>query len=179
MLKHCIKCKADLPLNHFFKNRRNKDGLGSWCKICCRNYQRIYEKSEHGKGVQRKAYKKYYKSNRTKRLAYMKKYNDTLIGKLRICWRRINHRCNNITDMFYKNYGAKGIKVEFENFEQFFRHVTIDMGLNAIKQIKGKQIHRIANGNYSPNCIEFLSLSKHRKIHAEMRNGQGYKSTKK
>lgn len=34
--KYCGKCKKELPLdsNHFYKHKRNKNGWGSWCKVC-------------------------------------------------------------------------------------------------------------------------------------------------
>jgi len=30
----CPRCKQDLPINHFGKNKRNKNGLQTYCKPC-------------------------------------------------------------------------------------------------------------------------------------------------
>jgi len=32
--KRCRRCKKWLPERDFYKNRRNRDGLGGWCKEC-------------------------------------------------------------------------------------------------------------------------------------------------
>ena len=33
-MKLCPKCRAEKPESEFFKNRRTKDGLGVYCKVC-------------------------------------------------------------------------------------------------------------------------------------------------
>jgi len=34
--KICYKCKKEKPLSEFYKSEgHNKDGLHSWCKVCC------------------------------------------------------------------------------------------------------------------------------------------------
>lgn len=33
-LKPCLKCKELKPLDEFYKNKRMKDGLHNWCKLC-------------------------------------------------------------------------------------------------------------------------------------------------
>ena len=35
-MKHCKKCKRDLPLSCFHKDQTNQDGLNRWCKECKR-----------------------------------------------------------------------------------------------------------------------------------------------
>ena len=32
--KVCYKCKLELPIDMFFKNKRRKDGLQSYCNVC-------------------------------------------------------------------------------------------------------------------------------------------------
>lgn len=36
--KRCSKCKRELPLDAFNKNKRSNDGLGFWCKACMKTY---------------------------------------------------------------------------------------------------------------------------------------------
>ena len=40
--KICSKCKRELPISEFGKNKTTKDGLNSWCKLCSSNYNREY-----------------------------------------------------------------------------------------------------------------------------------------
>jgi hypothetical protein len=39
--KKCSKCKIDKPLEDFSKNKKQADGLHSYCKVCHRKYRRI------------------------------------------------------------------------------------------------------------------------------------------
>lgn len=64
-------------------------------------------------------------------------------------------RCENPNVANYSNYGGRGIKFEFENFEQF-RDAMYESYLEHCKEFGRKQtsLERIDNsGNYSPsNC---------------------------
>lgn len=64
--KICSKCKRELPISKFSKNKRASDGLISQCKECDKEYYennkvRIlsYRKTEKGRQVQRRASNKY------------------------------------------------------------------------------------------------------------------------
>jgi hypothetical protein len=44
-IKRCCKCGRELPIDHFYKCIKNKDGLQSHCRECHAVYSRIaYEK---------------------------------------------------------------------------------------------------------------------------------------
>lgn len=60
--KVCPKCKRELPINRFNKDKSKSDGLNSRCKECEANYR----KSESGKNVAKKARKKYYQTEKGK-----------------------------------------------------------------------------------------------------------------
>ena len=47
--KKCAKCKKYKDVSEFSKDRTAKTGLSSYCKICNRNYMRIYDNSEYQK----------------------------------------------------------------------------------------------------------------------------------
>lgn len=45
--KVCVKCKKELPLSEFYKDKHKKDGYLCWCKGCTKIYQRTrYSSSE-------------------------------------------------------------------------------------------------------------------------------------
>jgi len=80
-MKHCNKCNSDKFPGDFYKNKKAKDGLHSWCKECCRVYHQTehylkirnkYQKSEAGKVSKKKyqqsdGYKLLRKRNHVKR----------------------------------------------------------------------------------------------------------------
>jgi hypothetical protein len=45
--KKCSKCKVIAPLNHFHKNRNNKDGLNFYCKYCNSQYRQPKKHEEN------------------------------------------------------------------------------------------------------------------------------------
>lgn len=70
--KRCTECKEIKSLSEFHKNRRERDGYQSHCKICCKkyrqtkksqsyqmNYQKEYSKTTRGRIAHRKAQKRY------------------------------------------------------------------------------------------------------------------------
>ena len=63
-IKRCSKCKKELLLDHFCKNKSRKDGLTSQCKSCANEYNKIhYQKN---KSVISERHKEYYKNNKEK-----------------------------------------------------------------------------------------------------------------
>lgn len=63
-------------------------------------------------------------------------------------------RCNKESDFAYKNYGARGIKVEWKNFEEFENDMLESYLINLKKYGEKISLDRINNdGNYSKeNC---------------------------
>ncbi|ASY63624.1 Phage protein [Sinorhizobium sojae CCBAU 05684] len=49
--------------------------------------------------------------------------NDPEKRAIYIAWQNINARCNNPNHPAYKNYGGRGIKNSFRDFEEFARHM--------------------------------------------------------
>lgn len=39
--KVCYRCKRELPVSEFYKQKRQKDGLHPYCKVCCVGVDRI------------------------------------------------------------------------------------------------------------------------------------------
>lgn len=48
-MKTCTKCKFSLPHDSFCKDKSNKDGLTSWCKICRNNHNKEWRENNRDK----------------------------------------------------------------------------------------------------------------------------------
>lgn len=60
--KVCTRCKRELPLSEFYKDKHTKDGYLCWCKACSKEYQKArYNGSEEV----RKKYAKYSRERST------------------------------------------------------------------------------------------------------------------
>jgi hypothetical protein len=76
--KICSKCKRELSITEFYKNKSRKDGLNFWCKKCqlkCNNFyhQKHKEKINEYKKEYRKEHKKEIKIFQKK---YRQKHKD-------------------------------------------------------------------------------------------------------
>lgn len=60
--KICSKCKRELPIDHFQKDKSKSDGLNTRCKDCVAEYR----KSPRGKEVASEARRKYYQTEKGK-----------------------------------------------------------------------------------------------------------------
>ena len=63
MFKTCSKCGKSKPASEFYKNRRSKDGLYSYCKVCHQGYVRNYIETPLGKEKWLSAIKRGIKKN--------------------------------------------------------------------------------------------------------------------
>ncbi|KKN60021.1 hypothetical protein LCGC14_0536080 [marine sediment metagenome] len=139
--------------------------------------------TEKGREGHRRRDKKYYEKNREKclqrsrkrqptpesrkvRRLSVKNYRATLRGHLGHIFGGMNQRCNNPNCRSFKNYGARGIENKFGSSEDFINHVTNELGITDIDQIKGLYIHRIDNNkHYEIGNIKFLIPTEHTAVH--------------
>jgi hypothetical protein len=140
-MKRCCTCKSNLELSHFNKNRSKKDGLANQCKSCHKsaNNKYILTNLEKYKRLRRAIGKNQYK-----------KIRNTPERKISSAWRTMVSRCMNENDKNYRRYGARGIRVEWDSYQDFKK----DM-LKAMPEIsKRYSLERINNeGNYNKqNC---------------------------
>ena len=156
--KRCTKCGKRKWLSDFSKHKRSKDGLTTWCKKCVAEYHKKYYQNHKNEYLKRA--KEHRQIHRTEDTKYQKEYRQTINGYLHKRFQAINHRCNNPKAGDYERYGGRGIKNLFESFGDFFHHITIDLGLNTYKKIRGLQIDRINNeGYYEKDNIRFVTRS--------------------
>lgn len=95
MLKICSRCKQELPVTCFSRNKAEKDGLCHACKDCCSAYNKAYRtahraelirylkdwRTKNAGEVRRKAKEKYDRDPSVKR-GSTKRYRKTEQGKL-------------------------------------------------------------------------------------------------
>ena len=109
-------------------------------------YRAYHQKNKEKIKACRKAYDKDHKEEIKVR---QDAYNNTYYQKnfLQIIWRQIIQRCTNPKRKDYKNYGGRGIKVLYKDFDEFIK----DVGERPTPK---HSIDRIFNdGNYEPgNC---------------------------
>ncbi len=79
-LKRCTKCGNQYPatLAYFYPDKRNKNGLHAWCKICNREHSRIHSKEwrkanpVQAREIYKRNHEKYKQRERIRRKAYVK-----------------------------------------------------------------------------------------------------------
>ncbi|MFK0057987.1 HNH endonuclease signature motif containing protein [Streptomyces werraensis] len=105
-MKICLKCKEEKPLEDFPKNKRQKDGYGTWCKTPCKSeYDRQYrQKNAERERLRKQAWnlenaerkaevnKEWRDKNRDKVNANVARYSKTPKGKAAKTQSRHNRR---------------------------------------------------------------------------------------
>ena len=73
MVKKCRKCEIERNYSEFYKDKRNKDGLMSWCRCCLKKYrqdniERVFEYKKQYYQEKKEYYneynKQYYQENK-------------------------------------------------------------------------------------------------------------------
>ena len=139
--KICGKCDREHPatLEYFCGDKRNKSGLGNWCRQCCRATMKKYRQTPAGRLANRKGRRKYY---------------NTITGYLRNVYHNMKRRCNDSRRCNYANYGGRGIKNKFKSLDDFRNYVIDKLQVDP----RGLQIDRIDNdGHYEKGNIRFVT----------------------
>ena len=71
----CIKCKRNLPVSCFNKDKNRKNGLQSWCRDCQNIYNDAYSKTKVGKLVNIKSTSKWINSHKDEHKEYQHIYH--------------------------------------------------------------------------------------------------------
>ncbi len=139
-MKTCTGCCVIYPATRecFYAEERNKDGLQSRCKVCCRKTAREYRQSDKVKRLRR---------------GYQCKRYGTINGYLRGIYASMKQRCTRPKCSRYKDYGGRGIELKFTS-DEFVDYVIRELQVDP----KGLQIDRIDNdGHYEPGNIRFVT----------------------
>lgn len=83
-MKNCSKCKKELKLNQFNKDKYTKDGLCHWCKNCQKEENQIYRK------IHKEQIKKYRDTHKKEAKEYYEIHKEEIHKKQKIY--RENHK---------------------------------------------------------------------------------------
>lgn len=126
-MKTCTKCNKNLPLTNFIKRKDKRDGYGSWCIECNKEYRRKYRDAHQEEIrflvqrwrlnnleiIKKRGHENYIK-NREKRIESNKKYAKTHRKQINTCVRKrerfLRQECLN-------HYGGKCNCCGEERFE--------------------------------------------------------------
>lgn len=156
-MKQCSKCHKWKLRDGFDKDRRAKNGLASSCKNCRRRYRRTYK-------IKIAKYRQIHKVEIHKQ---RKKWRHALRGYLSCRLGKLRQRCDNPNDISHKHYRAKRIKCLFKDIDEFFYHITIDLGFDTVDKLRGLEIHRTGK-HYEVGGIELLTHAKHAAKHKKI-----------
>ena len=76
MSKYCNRCDTTKPYEAFYKNKRTKDGLQGYCKLCMKKENQVnYQKHKKSWDKRSRKYSKTDKMKKYRREWAMNKYN--------------------------------------------------------------------------------------------------------
>jgi hypothetical protein len=145
--KICSKCATVKSLDLFYRDVRANDGHASQCKECSNKVVNMWRKNHK---------EQLTKINRKSTA----KWRTTIRGHLWSIFDAMLQRCRNPNAINYKNYGGRGIKVNFKNNEQFIKYCLGSLETDP----RGLDIDRIDNnGHYEKGNIRFVTRSENNK----------------
>ena len=156
----CSRCKTNYPhtKKYFALDKRKKSGLSSQCRKC--RYAGGLMWRRKNKEKCREYAREFYRRNKEKEYARVKKYGKTFSGCITKLLGRIKQRCNNPKNPRYCQYGGRGIKLCFN------RNELLDWLQTHNVNPQGLEIHRMDNnGDYTLDNIRFLAKSEHTILH--------------
>lgn len=162
--KICKVCKETFPLtsDHFYKNKKYKDGFEARCKKCKKEYDKIYHKNYYKNNKIEIAKKT--KERRQKKIAKRiidktPKFRDVKVSKKSYSkWRAMIARCTSETikekNLTYKDCEVCNEWLDYPNFQKWYEENYYEvedeqMHLDKDILIKGNKI-------YSPETCIFV-----------------------
>jgi len=136
-VKVCSECFEEKVFSDFNKAKRNKDGLSSWCKECCSDYAKEYNKRNpnrrkdyyiNNKDELGKQNKQWAKDNPDKVRASREKWAKNNSDKIREY--KKNYRDRN--KEYYKNY----VKENEESLKEYRKQYYLDNRQSRLEYIR-------------------------------------------
>lgn len=147
--KTCSRCSEAKPLAEFYKDKRRRDGRGSYCKTCHLVHVKAWK---HRNRAANNAYRaEWARADRAadpERAREVRRQFTASKGPAYQSWRAMHMRCSNPNQENWQYYGGRGIKVceAWASYERFLA----DMG----ERPSGLTLDRIdCDRDYEPgNC---------------------------
>jgi len=150
-MKICKECKLEKELQEFSKDLSKKDKLNRICRNCLA----ILKKTRYKKYWIERSKLDYQLRKSKEHFAIINKYVSNKDMGLYAKYYSIRTRCNCSSFNGYKNYGGRGIKIEWTSYKDFKKEMY-DSYIEHLDKFgkKDTTIDRIDNnGNYcKENC---------------------------
>ena len=129
--KVCTGCGQEYPATlEFFAAGKHEGQLIARCRVCRKTYQIECEQEND--------------------IVYQEVVNDYL----KYLFIDLQRQCNDPSHFNYHRFGAKGIRFEFKDFEEFRNHIVNDL---KAADPRGLQVHRIGiNGSFKKDNIRII-----------------------
>lgn len=152
--KQCYKCKRIKPIVEFYKQKSQKDGFKSHCKICSETWTIQYRKTEKGMKAVRFTMRKYRKSEKGK--AYQKQYYQTEKRK----------EVSRLANKKYRQNNPE--KIQAQNAVQYAMKIGNLLCARNFQCFCGKQAQHYHHSSYAPEHwldVIAVCIPCHRKVH--------------
>lgn len=142
--KMCNKCGFKKNINEFTKDKKTKDGLKCWCKLCTSKYNKKY-RQEHKEQIINKR-NEYFRNNKDKIKEYKKEYRnknrEKLIEQSKNYYKLNKERINKLNnENYYKNKKERSekAKIYYQKNKEHKKAKANEYYYNNIEQIQLKQ----------------------------------------
>lgn len=93
-IKICARCRKELPLDMFSKNKSANDGLQNWCKVCKKQISRIYYEKTREVQLEKNRQIKNKTSNTFGRVGYRRGHHNSIKRDYELSDKEIARRNN-------------------------------------------------------------------------------------
>jgi 5-methylcytosine-specific restriction endonuclease McrA len=148
MEKQCTKCNEVKSIDQFYKSKKDKYGVNSYCKECSNKYHKEYRNNNKDKLT--KYQKEYYDNNKDILLKQQKEYRNNNKNKIAKYQKEYANNNKDRISKYHKEYSnnnkdriTKTKKEYYDNNKDYFKNYRKEYR----KTEKGKLIHKLSNQN--------------------------------
>ncbi|MCK5615954.1 hypothetical protein KAR91_79560 [Candidatus Pacearchaeota archaeon] len=190
-IRKCTKCKEEIGLDNFCKNKALKDGVNSTCKACMKAYKKGYRATKAGKTKEATSGKVWYDAHREEQVESFKEYRKKNLKKVKCKqrdWYEDNkeHTLARMREYYQTHkaevrtlnarYRAKKLQatpswVNFDKIKEFYKEAQlltektgIPHEVDHVYPLRGK----ICCGLHTENNLQVITMEENRNKSAKM-----------